>query len=71
MPHRQLLHKLVAHEIIGKVNKWIENWLSDRLQRVVLIGAPSFFVDILSGVPQGSVLGHCYLLFILMKSMKD
>ena len=36
VPHRRLLHKIVAHEIIAKVNKWIEIWLSGRLQREVL-----------------------------------
>ena len=53
----------MAHGILGKVNKWIENWFSCRLQRIVLSCVTSFFVDVLSGVHQGSVRGP--MLFII------
>ena len=41
----------------GKVNKWIEEWLTNRLQQVVVLGRKSNTKDILAFVIQGSVLG--------------
>ena len=63
VPHSRLILKLAAHGISGDVLRWIENWLRGRKQRVVLGGQESEWSDILSGVPQGSVLGP--ILFVL------
>ena len=51
--------------IDGKTNTWIENFLSNRSQSVLVEGACSSSIPIISGVPQGSVLGPCLFLFYI------
>ncbi len=55
--------------IAGKVHNWIENWLSNRKQRVVISGTASDWVPVISGVPHGSVLGP--VLFIIYRNDID
>jgi Reverse transcriptase (RNA-dependent DNA polymerase)/Endonuclease-reverse transcriptase len=65
VPHARLLKKLKAKGIDGQLLNWIKNWLCGRRQRVALGGEFSTWIEVLSGVPQGSVLGPLlFLIFI-------
>jgi hypothetical protein len=63
VPHQRLLRKLKHHGVTGNLVEWIGNFLIGRTQRVVCDGEASDPTAVISGVPQGTVLGP--LLFLL------
>ena len=48
--------KLEAYGINGKIKLWITEFLRGRKQRVILGGSESEWVDVHSGIPQGTVI---------------
>ena len=65
VPHKRLLSKLDFYGIRGCTLNWIDAFLSDRIQQVVIDGEFSDVATVTSGVPQGSVLGPIlFLCFI-------
>ena len=65
VPHQRLLHKLNYYGISGPTLYWIKSFLSDRTQHVSINGSHSALANVISGVPEGSVLGPVlFLLYI-------
>ena len=60
--HRKLLHKLKHYGVGGEILCWITDFLHERTQCVVVRGTSSKHTAVISGVPQGTVLGP--LLFL-------
>ena len=63
VPHQWLMSKLENIGIDNSFLSWIETFLTQRHQKVLLGGATPSQASVTSGVPQGTVLGP--LLFLL------
>ena len=64
--HQTLLAKMKLYGITGKVYDWIESFLTNRHQAVVVEGEKSTFQEVKSGVPQGTVLGPVFFILYVI-----
>ena len=53
VPHQRLIYKLRAHGIGPELSRWIENWLTDRKQRVTIKGTQLPWTCVTSGSTPG------------------
>ena len=63
--HDGLIFKLKTYGVEGNLLKLLENYLTDRQQRVALNGRTSSSQNIYAGVPQGSVFGPVLFLIYI------
>ena len=71
VPRERLMVNLQAYGISGVILNWINAFLNGRTQRDIVNGIASRKEAVLSGVPQGSVLGPLLLFVLYINDLSD
>jgi hypothetical protein len=70
VPHRRLMNKLRTFGLNPKIVQWMKSFLMDRKQCVRVNGKYSRWMPVISGIPQGTILGPLMFL-VYINDMPD